>query len=513
MITSCASTYPDSKAKWVLQKIFLPVVLGAVGFSFAIPLHAAEPGKKPNIIFILADDLGWTDTGVDGSKYYETPNINRLATQGMRLTNYHTSHNCAPTRAALMSGQYSPRTGIYNVGVGGGKGDYSQRPLIPFSSLNSLPQDKITVAQALKSGGYKTAMFGKWHLGKETDPKYHPQARGFDEALVTGGGFFNFSTVPKVVIPDGVYKTDWLTDRAEDFIHRNKDAPFFLYLPHQAPHTPLQAKPELIEKFKNKPAVGGHSNPTYAAMIYSLDESVGRIMSLLDELDLADDTLFIFSSDNGGVGGYNRPDGFIRDEGVVFTSHKGGITDNAPLRSGKGSYYEGGIRAPFIVRYPGKVRAGSKCDQPTIHVDLYPTFLEFAGVPSPASYILDGESLAPLMIGSSGALKRDAIFHFFPCYLAAGLGQWRGTPVAAVMTGDWKLMEFLEDKHLELYNLKDDLSEKINLAGTEPERAKALQERLHAWQREIKAPVLKPNTNPSKIEGVRAKKVKKKDKK
>jgi len=479
-------------------------VAAAMILSTAIGAAAPDAGSsaktfKPNIIFILADDLGWTDAGVYGSRYYETPNIDRLAAQGMRFTNFHTCQNCAPTRAALMSGQYAPRTGIYNVGAGEGKSDWESRPLLPVNNSNKLPADKITVAQALKTNGYLTGMFGKWHLGDDTKPEYHPAGRGFDEAIVTHGDHFDFDTIPKVEIPPGIYKSDWLTDRAEDFIRRHKDGPFFLYLPHQAVHSPIQAKKEVIGKFELKPPVGGHSNPTYAAMIQSLDESVGRISALLDELKIADNTVLVFASDNGGVGGYDRADGLIRDqpfkEKRFKTEADDGkhITDNTPLRSGKGSLYEGGTRAPFIVRWPGKVNPDSVCDVPTIHVDLYPTLLDFAGAPAPDGYPLDGESLAPLLLGGSDSLKRDAIFQHFASYLGAGPGQWRSTPVATVISGDWKLMEFMEDKHIELYNLRDDIGEHTDLAATNPEKAEALRNRLHAWQKGINAPVLQPN--------------------
>src|SRR5205823_8018623 len=229
-----------------------------------------------------------------------------------------------------------------------------------------------------KKAGYATGMFGKWHLGQQE--KYHPAQRGFDEAIVSMGQHFNFATSPKTDYPPGTYLADFLTDKAVDFIRRHKDGPFFLYLPHFAVHSPHHAKEELIAHFKPKPGVGGHNNPTYAAMIASVDESVGRIMKLLDELKLADNTVLIFSSDNGGVGGYVR-------EGV---KQAGDITDNAPLRSGKGSLYEGGTHDPFIVRWPGKVKAGSTCDVPAIHVDVYPTLLELASSKPLDAYPLDG---------------------------------------------------------------------------------------------------------------------------
>ena len=331
---------------------------------------AGAERSKPNIVFILADDLGWTDVACYGSKYYETPNIDRLATQGMKLTRYHNCQNCQPTRAAIMSGQYGPRTGVYTVG-GIDRFDWKSRPLRPVDNVEELPLDCVTIAQSLKKAGYATGMFGKWHLGQKG--AYHPSQRGFDEAITSMGVHFNFETQPPVEHPKDAYLADWLTDKSVDFIRRHKDGPFFLYLPHFAVHAPLEAKKELIEKFKLKPPVGGHNNPVYAGMIYSVDESVGRVMALLDELKLADNTVLIFSSDNGGVGGYAR-------EGIKNSD----TTDNAPLRSGKGSLYEGGTRDPFIVRWPGKVKPGSTCDVPSIHVDLYPTLLEIAGGTPPA---------------------------------------------------------------------------------------------------------------------------------
>lgn len=442
---------------------------------------SAVAADKPNIVYILADDLGWTDTATYGSKYYETPNIDRMAAQGMKFTRYHNCQNCQPTRAALLSGQYAPRTGIYTVG-GIDRFEWQGRPLRPVDNVQDLPLDKITIAQRLKAAGYATGMFGKWHLGN--DGAHHPAKRGFDEAIASAGQHFDFKTSPVVEYPKGQYLADFLTDRAVDFIKRHKDGPFFLYLPHFAVHAPHHAKEELIAKFKPKAGVGGHNNPTYAAMIASVDESVGRILTLLDELKLSENTVVFFSSDNGGVGGYVR-------EGV---KQAGDITDNAPLRSGKGSLYEGGTRDPFIVRWPGKVKPGTTSDVPAIHVDVYPTLLELAGTKAADGYVLDGESLAPLFLAKSENLKRDAIFQHFPGYLGAGAGSWRTTPVGLIEIGDWKLMEFFEDGRLELYNLADDIGEKNNLAEKMPEKTKELHERMLAWRKEIKAPMPTKNT-------------------
>jgi arylsulfatase A-like enzyme len=465
---------PRSNAVYWAGLLLILGCLTAVGFG--------ADTRRPNIIFILADDLGWTDTGAYGSRYYETPQIDRLAAQGLRLTRYHNCQNCQPTRAALMSGQYAPRTGVYTVGSID-RFDWHSRPLRPVDNTEQLPADKITVAQALKGAGYATGMFGKWHLGN--GPRFHPADRGFDEAIVSMGAHFDFATNPKTEYPAGQYLADFLTDRAADFIRRHKDASFFLYLPHFGVHSPHQAKPELIARFQGKAGVGGHHHPTYAAMIASVDESVGRIMALLDELRLADQTVLIFSSDNGGVGGYVR-------EGI---KQAGDITDNAPLRSGKGSLYEGGIRDPFIVRWPGQIAAGATSDQPTIHVDLFPTLLELAGAAPPPDYPLDGESLVPLFRNPSASLQRDAIYQHFPGYLGGGPGNWRTTPVGLIQAGDWKLMEFFEDGRLELYNLRDDVGETTNLAQKLPEKTSELHGKMKSWRTAIRAPMPTPNHN------------------
>jgi arylsulfatase A-like enzyme len=453
------------------------------GLLGAASLHAATP-TKPNIVFILADDLGYTDVGCFGSKYYETPNIDRLATQGMKLTNHHHHQNCTPTRAALMSGQYSSRTGVYTVG-GIDRFDWSKRPLRPVDNVTHLPLDRVIVAQAMKNAGYATGMFGKWHIGQ--DGAYHPGKRGFDEAIVSMGAHFDFVTDPKTAYPKGQYLADFLTDKAVDFIQRHKDESFFLYLPHFAVHAPHHAKPELIERFKKKPGVGGHNNPTYAAMIASVDESVGRVMAKLDELKLAENTVLIFASDNGGVGGYVR-------EGI---KRAGDITDNTPLRSGKGSLYEGGTRVAFIVRWPGKVKPGSVCDVPTIHVDMYPTLVALGGGRLPEKQIFDGESLVPLFREPAAKLAREAIYQHFPGYLGAGADNWRTTPVSYIHAGDWKLMEFLEDGRLELYNLRDDLGETKNLAAAMPEKTKELHAKLIAWRKATNAAMPTKNTGAS----------------
>jgi arylsulfatase A-like enzyme len=357
---------------------------------------------------------------------------------------------------------------VYTVG-GIDRFAWWKRSLRPVENVAKLPLDRVTVAQVLKKAGYATGMFGKWHLGEQGD--HHPSKRGFDEAIATMGRHFNFATNPKVEVPEGQYLADFLTDRAVDFIRRKKDGPFFLYLPHFAVHSPFQAKPELVERFRKKAAVGGHHDPVYAAMI-----------AVLEELKLAENTVVVFSSDYGGVGGYVR-------EGL---KKAGDVTDNAPLRSGKGSLYEGGTRVPLIVRWPAKTNAGSTCDVPSTHVDFLPTCIEIAGAEKPAQ-ALDGASLVPLLRDATAKLERAAIFQHCPGYLGAGANTWRTTPVGTIISGDWKLMEFFEDGRLELYNLRDDAGETRNLAATESAKAKELHAQLVAWRKEIGAPMPTPH--------------------
>jgi arylsulfatase A-like enzyme len=457
------------------------VTLGCL-LASSVTIAGAEPSKRPNIVFILADDLGYTDLGCFGSKYYETPNIDRLAAQGVRFTSGYTcGPNCQPTRAAFWSGQYAPRTGVYTVGSIE-RFAWRTRPLRPVDNVVQLPLDKITLAQGLKAAGYATGQFGKWHLGEQG--KHHPSQRGFDESITSMGQHFDFVTQPKVAYPPGTYLADFLTDRAVDFIRRHKEGPFFLNLAHFVVHAPHVAKKEMIERFRAKPPAGGHKDPTYAAMIASLDESVGRVLAVLDELKLTEKTLVIFTSDNGGVGGYAR-------EGLT---RAGGITDNAPLRGGKGMLYEGGIRVPYIFRWPGMITADKSCNEPINSVDLYPTLLDLAGAKPPENYPLDGVSYVRLLTsGSQGKLERAALYWHFPGYLGGGPGAWRTTPAGAIRAGDWKLLEFFEDHRLELYNLREDIGEKKNLAQQMPEKVKELHHRLLAWREAIKAPMPTPN--------------------
>lgn len=451
----------------------LLVILGCMALS------GAPAARPPNIVYILADDLGWTDLGCQGSSYYATPNLDRLASQGMRLLRYYNSQNCAPTRAVLMSGQYAPRTGIYSVGTLE-RGTAPERKMLPPENQSLLPLDKVILPQILKDAGYRTGMFGKWHLGNGQG--YHPLQRGFDEAIVSMGAHFNFQTAPKVEAPRGQYLADFLTDRAVDFIGRHQDKAFFLYLPHFAVHTPIQAKADYVAAWEKKPARGTHWNPTYAAMIQSVDESVGRIMARLEELKLTENTVVIFSSDNGGLGGYVRTEA---------PSEKKGFTDNAPLRGGKGTLYEGGLRVPFIVRWPGVVKPGTTSESPVAHVDIYPTFVDIAGAKPRAGYLLDGLSFVPTLRNPTVKPARDGIYWHFPGYLESYVhpSGFRTTPAGGFHAGDFKLLEFFETGQVELYNLKEDIGETNNLAAKLADKTTALRAQLAAWRTQVGAKI------------------------
>ena len=439
-------------------------------FALALPQDAPTP-RPLNIVFILADDLGWTDVGCMGSRYYETPHIDALAADGMRFLQHHHCQNCAPTRGALMTGQSPARTGIYTVGSLE-RGAAARRTMSVPENRTRLPDGVLTMADQLTAAGYVTALFGKWHLGN--GPMHHPRRHGFAEAIVSAGKHFGFATTPTIEVPEGAYLADFLTDLAVDFLERQRERPFFLYLPHFGVHSPYQAKPDLIARFAEKAGVGGHADPTYAAMIASVDDSVGRVLATLERLGLRERTVVVFASDNGGVGGY---------EGIGGK----GVTDNAPLRGGKGMLYEGGVRVPMIVRWPGVTPPGSTCDVPTQHVDVLPTFLGIAGAKLP-DQPLDGESLVPLLRDPEATLTRDALYVHFPGYLEGyRTQQWRTAPVGTIQVGMLKLLEFFEDGRTELYDLANDPGEAHDLAATRPDDVKTLHARLAAWRKDLGA--------------------------
>ncbi len=459
------------------------VVLGAAAGSAA---RATAPDGKLNIVFILIDDLGWADVRFMGNTFVTTPHLDRLAREGVVFTSaYANAPNCAPTRASLMTGQYTPRHGVYTVSDASNANTARQK-LVPIPTATHLPDDSVTLAEALKSAGYATACFGMWNLGRARDPKYGPIAEGFDvfkapESLGFGDPR-SYLPAPRLsrdgrrrtpAAPAGQYLTDRLTDEALRFIEANRDGPFFVYLAHHAIHTPHEPRPDLLAKAQRGAAVGADSRVTHAAMVASVDESVGRVVGTLERLALTGRTLVIFFSDNGGESGRGKP-------------------GNAPLRDGKSTMYEGGIRVPLVVAGPATLQSGRQVDTPVMGADLYPTILDLAGVARPGDHALDGASLRPLLTGA-GELARDALFFHFPEYVG------RGTPCSAVRAGDFKLIEFFEDGGLELYNLADDLGETRNLVAALPDVTKRLHARLRAWRDMMDAPVptqLNPDYDP-----------------
>ena len=437
--------------------------------------------EKPNFIIFLVDDLGWKDVGYMGSKYYETPNIDQMAREGMSFTSaYANAPNCAPTRACLMSGMYTPRHGVYTVGDPA-RGKSENRMLIPSPNNTELDGSFVTLAEALKENGYANCHVGKWHLGE--DDLTSPEAQGFDVNI--GGNhagsprsyFSPYKNANLTDGPEGEYLTDRLTDEALKFVEENKDVPFFLYFAHYAVHTPIQAKAEITARYENKEGDNGQDNPKYAAMVESTDQSIGRVLQKLRDLKLDENTIVIFFSDNGG---------------------HGRVTTHYPLRGSKGMMYEGGFREPMIAWWPGRIKADTKSDEVVIGIDFYPTLVELAGG-DPNKYHTDGESLAPILF-EKGGLERESIFWHFPAYLQSYKGiknpedltrGWRAVPSSVIRTGDWKLIEDFEDGSLQLYNLKDDISESNNLAETMPEKRAELLENLRQWRKNVNAPVPK----------------------
>jgi len=415
---------------------------------------APEPEPEaagPNVVFILIDDLGWADLPCYGNKFHETPNIDRLAREGMRFTNFYAaSPVCSSTRASIHSGQYPARVGITNF-IPGHYRPYARLTEPPI--LNALPLEITTLAEALKSAGYRTGHFGKWHLGGKG---HGPLEQGYD-----------------VDVPGA--DPQLLTDRVLEFIEANKDRPFFVDLSHRWVHIPLRAEPEAVRKYAAKPKPAkGVNNPAYAAMIEAVDRSVGRILARLEELDLDEETLVIFTSDNGGL--YRRFDG----QGPV-------VTTNEPLRAEKGTLYEGGIRVPLIVWLPGVVPEGTVCDEPTISMDFYPTLLEVCGAEAPQGQVLDGVSLVPLL-RQTGKPNREALYFHYPHY-------HHSRPAGAIRAGKWKLIEFYDDGSVELYDLEEDIGETHNLAAEMTDKAIALRARLSAWRQAVGAKMPKPNPN------------------
>ena len=463
----------------------------AAGLSFCSPVFGGG-GKKPNFLFVLVDDLGWADLKCYGSSFYDTPNLDRLARSGMRFTDaYAACPVCSPTRAAIMTGRHPVRVGITDWI----RGNNPRNPkLIAPEDRDELALEEVTVAEVLKDSGYQTFYAGKWHLGQ--DQKYWPLSQGFEinkggfRRGSPPGGYYSPYKNPRLEDgPEGEYLPDRLTDETIDFLKkRDKDRPFLAYLAFYTVHTPIQAAPRHLDKYEKRRA-GMSEDPDeviaerngktrvrqgradYASMVQAMDDNVGRLMDTLEGLGIDDDTVVIFTSDNGGFSTVRRP----------------GPTSNAPLRSGKGWCYEGGIRVSLIIRAPGFTKAGSVSDEPVVSMDFFPTMLEMAGIGGKPELHKDGISLVPV-IKKGAKIGRDFICWHYPHYHGS---MW--TPGAAIRAGDWKLIEFYEYDKIELYNLTDDLGEENDLAEKMPEKAKELREMLKAWQKKLGARMPRPN--------------------
>ncbi|MDX9881185.1 MAG: sulfatase [Prolixibacteraceae bacterium] len=443
--------------------------------------------EKPNIVFFLVDDLGWSDLGCFGSQYYMSPNIDKLAEQGMKFTSAYMMPTCSPSRASLMTGEYPPRTGIFSVDAYANTPS-KMRKLKRISSKKYLVPEDITIAEVLKSAGYATGSFGKWHLGNNEET--YPANQGFDvnvggcEAGSPKSYFSPFDGIKNInVKEEGKYITEVLTDSVCAFIDGNKDKPFFIYFPFYQVHVPVHAKKEWVEKYKGKEGFYGQNNPNYGAMVSYMDFSVGRVLNKLEELNLSKNTIVVLTSDNGGQ--------------IMVTS-------NAPLKGQKGNLYEGGIRVPLIVKWPGKTKKGSTSNVPVTVVDYFPTLAEMAGAAIPENKITDGESIVPLLEGGK-RLVRDAIFWHLTSYNGNGCSNsylWQA-PGGAIRKGNWKLIENFEDHSVELYNLKEDIGETKNLSNKNPQKAKELLTDLKNWQKKVEAPVpteLNPGFEPESLD-------------
>ncbi len=464
---------------------------------------------RPNVVIILADDLAWADVACYGARFHETPSLDRLAGEGMRFTNGYAAHmSCSPSRAALLTGRYPARLKI----TAYIPGPTLSGKFLPAKMRMQLPFEEVTLAEVLKEAGYSTLFVGKWHLG---DAPYLPEKQGFDVNIggnrsgAPGSYFWPYrrskehkgyhgTEVPGLAEggKKGEHLGDRLTSEALKLIETNKDKPFFLYLPFYDVHTPIQAKEALVEKYRGKakrmglPAEGETSfkqdgtiargtkpglkqnkarqeqnNPAYAAMVETLDTNVGRLLDGLKRMGLENNTIVIFTSDNGGY----PP-----------------VASNLPFRGGKGWAYEGGVREPWLVKWPGVTQAGSVCDVPVIFTDIFPTVLDMVGLPLRPDLHLDGVSIVPLLKGESGSVH-DALFWHYPHYASYGCG-----PYSAIRQGDWTLIEWLEDESVDLFDLKADIEEQNNLADAHPEKVNELRRQLHQWRKDVNANMPRP---------------------
>jgi arylsulfatase A-like enzyme len=482
------------------RREFMQTLLGGLAATLIQPraLSAAlanNKSKKPlNFVFFLVDDFGWMDIGANNPNcFYETPNIDRIAHSGMNFTNgYAANPVCSPTRFSIMTGKYPTRDGATDWFTGKRSGRFNPAPLNDW-----MPLEEFTLGEAFKEHGYRTAFVGKWHLGSEE--KYWPEHQGFDiniggwSAGSPKGGYFAPFDNPRLhTYPKGSHLPKVLTDESLKILDQYKDGPFLLYLAFYSVHIPLQGRADLIAKYKAKrqaildaderefgpeeqvwPVKTPRKvrirqcHPTYAAMVEAMDEQIGRVLDKIKELDVADHTAVILMSDNGGL-----------------STSEGLPTSNLPLRGGKGWLYEGGIREPFMIRWPGVTKPGSTCDVPVISMDFYPTMLDMAGLPLKRQQHLDGVSLVPLLKGAT-RIDRDVLYWHYPHYSNQG-----GFPGGAIRMGDWKLIERFEDGRVQLFDLQMDIGEREDLASVYPQRVEMMRAKLHAWYKQVGAKFL-----------------------
>ncbi len=459
--------------------------------------HASSPiDDAPNVVFILADDLGWRDLSNEGSTFYESPNIDRIANGGMKFTRgYATCQVCSPSRASIMTGKYPARLAITDwIGAAEGVQWKRNTKLLPATYNHALPADDKTMAEAFRDGGYRTFFAGKWHLGGEgslpTDHGFEFNVGGHHRGSPPGGFFAPWNNPQMESGPKGELLPLRLGRETADFIEKHKDEKFFAFLSFYSVHAPIQTTKALWQKYRKKaidmglttddrflidrtsPVRQVQDNPLYAGMVESMDDAVGIVMAKLDELGLSENTIVVFTSDNGGV-----------------SAGDGKATSNLPLRGGKGRQWEGGIREPYYIMWPKKIKAG-KCDTPATGADFYPTLLELSGLGSKVKQHVDGVSLAPLLEGKT--IEERNLFWHYPHY-----GNQGGEPSSIVIQGDWKLIHYYEDGRKELYNIADDIGEQSNVADTNPEKVSALDEDLNQWLSEVDARMPVPNPNYS----------------
>ena len=461
-----------------------------------VEIKHPDPEDKPNIVFILADDLGWADLACYGNQFNESPNIDQLAAEGIQYTNaYAACPVCSPTRASIQSGQYPARVGITDFITGHWRP--FEQLIVPKNRTQYLPTEIVTIAESLQTAGYATGYFGKWHLGNK--PEHLPGNQGYDDWRVhTRGTFYNLKSKQAIIPKDDDLTDDQrisevLTDYSINFIEQHKDQPFFLFLAHYDVHVQLDADMDLIQKYLEKDKPDDYpSNAIYAAMIEHVDRSVGRIVDALKRQGLEENTIVIFYSDNGGlVSRFDEIPLIVDDKLNLYEDSdlQYVASSNKPLRAEKGTVYEGGVREPLLIKWPSKLKSGIVSSDLVTSVDFYPTFLNLAGALVP-DQVLDGQDL---FNPSDQNETERALFWHYPVY-------HHDVPASAIRKADWKLIEYLDDNTIELYNLNTDIGEQNDVSTLYPKKTKELKELLVQWRIDVNAemPIVNPDFSPEK---------------